>query len=429
MTRLLELLPSGARLTPDALDARHRINTTLLWVQVPLLVLVGLLGPQPAWERLVLPLVPAAFGIWARLVSSTGVRSDLTAVGLLSVSFAGIELAGGVVDAHFHIFVMLVFVALYQRWSALLVAIVSVVVHHAVVGLLFPEHVFGMAGMSALHLVGTVAFHAGMVVLEVVAIMFWWHFTEVQERANDALIAAAAEQVQARDEERQAAAQRQGEDAERELGERSRLLQRISDQARQLSHAAAGVTSDSQSVALATGEMSQSIEELARAAQLAEDITNQVGVKAHGATDVIGRLAVTSAQIMAASEVIQAIAEQTNLLALNATIESARAGDAGRGFAVVANEVKELAQQSGVNADRITTTLGDVQRLVEEAVTEVAAITDSMTELRDHNGALAAAIEEQSAVVRQINESVTSTASQVTMMAQGVTELERICAG
>ena len=410
------------------MESRHRINTTLLWVQVPLLVLVGLLGPQPGWERLVLPLVPAVFGIWARLVSSTGVRSDVTSAGLLSVTYVGIELAGGVVDAHFHIFVMLVFVALYQRWSALAVAIVSVVVHHAVIGFIFPEHVFGMAGMGVLHVIGTVAFHAGMVVLEVVAIMFWWHFAQVQELANDALVVAAADQVRARDEERHAAALSQAQESERELGERSRLLGRISEQARQLSHAAAGVTSDSQSVALATGEMSQSIEELARAAQLAEDITNQVGAKAHGATDVIGRLAVTSAQIMAASEVIQAIAEQTNLLALNATIESARAGDAGRGFAVVANEVKELAQQSGVNADRITTTLGDVQRLVEEAVTEVAAITDSMTELRDHNGALAAAIEEQSAVVRQINESVTSTASQVTMMAQGVTELERICA-
>jgi len=132
---------------------------------------------------------------------------------------------------------------------------------------------------------------------------------------------------------------------------------------------------------------------------------------------------------MAASDVIHAIAEQTNLLALNATIESARAGEAGRGFAVVANEVKDLARQSGENADTITRTLAEVRTQVDAAVARVAEISHSMDELNQQNGTLAAAIEEQSVSVQQIAESVGSTAGEADRMAAGIRSLEQIARG
>lgn len=72
--------------------------------------------------------------------------------------------------------------------------------------------------------------------------------------------------------------------------------------------------------------------------------------------------------------VITGISDQTNLLALNASIEAARAGEAGKGFAVVAEEVRKLAEESKVAAERISAVVSDVQH---ETVQIVDAITST----------------------------------------------------
>lgn len=79
---------------------------------------------------------------------------------------------------------------------------------------------------------------------------------------------------------------------------------------------------------------------------------------------------------------ILSIAGQTNLLALNASIEAARAGEAGRGFAVVADEIRQLADNSRENANRIQEINGlvidAVHNLAEQAKGLVQYIYDSI---------------------------------------------------
>ena len=76
-------------------------------------------------------------------------------------------------------------------------------------------------------------------------------------------------------------------------------------------------------------------------------------------------------QVNSLTDDILDIASQTNLLALNASIEAARAGEAGKGFAVVAEEIRQLAESSTENANRIqkinTTVIQAVRNLADNA--------------------------------------------------------------
>lgn len=81
-----------------------------------------------------------------------------------------------------------------------------------------------------------------------------------------------------------------------------------------------------------------------------------------------------STEIGAIIHMITNIAEQTNLLALNAAIEAARAGEHGQGFAVVAEEVRKLAEESRVSAQKTFEIVKEIQVETEQAI---QAMTDS----------------------------------------------------
>jgi diguanylate cyclase (GGDEF)-like protein/PAS domain S-box-containing protein len=69
-------------------------------------------------------------------------RATAVGFGLMSSSAILVHLSGGYIELHFHFFVMLVFMALYQDWTPYILAILYVAVHHGVVGVLWPQEVY-----------------------------------------------------------------------------------------------------------------------------------------------------------------------------------------------------------------------------------------------------------------------------------------------
>ncbi|AKU21571.1 methyl-accepting chemotaxis protein [Massilia sp. NR 4-1] len=129
---------------------------------------------------------------------------------------------------------------------------------------------------------------------------------------------------------------------------------------------------------------------------------------------MMGAITESSRKISDIIGVIDGIAFQTNILALNAAVEAARAGEQGRGFAVVASEVRNLAQRSASAAKEIKELIVDsVERvntgskLADSAGEAMKGIVSSVQSVAELMVQIAAASNEQSQGIGQVNQSVT----------------------
>ncbi|MBK9577431.1 MAG: methyl-accepting chemotaxis protein [Fibrobacterota bacterium] len=161
-----------------------------------------------------------------------------------------------------------------------------------------------------------------------------------------------------------------------------------------------------ESVSAAVEEMSASVSEISRSADLTRSMTGRSLEGARAANERMESLSAASREIESVIEMIVEISEQTKLLALNATIEAARAGEAGKGFAVVAGEVKELAKGTAEATEDIRGRVEAIRSTTLEAVKQIASVVGSMEELGRNIATIASAVEEQSATTQEISRSI-----------------------
>ncbi|MFI7546737.1 methyl-accepting chemotaxis protein [Actinoplanes sp. NPDC049599] len=401
MATLADRLPRGARLSEESWAARHRIVTRLLWLHVPALVLLGLLGPMPAWEAAAVPAGIVVLAVAAAVLPAPRARASAASIGLIACTFAAIELSGGEMAMHIHLYAVLIFVALYQQWTPLLWAVVIVVLHHGSLGLLHPHRVFGMP-MSMLEGLGQVVLHAGLAALEVIGIIVFWHFAEQAEREGEALAEAAEAQRLATVRAEQESAARAA-DADRvrsaEVSARAERLSAdalaIGEQARAAITAVAAVDTELAGLAGAVRDISTRSQEAAGSASAGKDTALTAAAKVRALEASVGEIAEVNA-------LIAQLAGQTNLLSLNATIEAARAGEAGRGFGVVANEVKQLAQQTAESVDRVNGVIQAIVAQTGDVATTFDSTTSAVGDIHAIQVDIAASVEEQAVVLAEV---------------------------
>ena len=184
-----------------------------------------------------------------------------------------------------------------------------------------------------------------------------------------------------------------------------------------LSNAAGQVSATAQSLSQSSSEQAASVEETTSSmeemtasiaqntenAKVTDGIASKAAVEAGEGGEAVTQTVDAMKSIAQKISIIDDIAYQTNLLALNAAIEAARAGEHGKGFAVVAAEVRKLAERSQVAAQEIGNLAGSSVKLAERAGTLLHEMVPSIKKTSDLVQEIAAASQEQTAGVGQIN--------------------------
>jgi len=206
----------------------------------------------------------------------------------------------------------------------------------------------------------------------------------------------------------------------------------------------------SRSASEASGVMQETRDESAESLKIVESTihnSRELNSQILEAAGRVERLVRDTEDVSTILDVISAIAEQTNLLALNAAIEAARAGEQGRGFAVVADEVRALASRTA----SATTEIRDVLDRLESAANKTVqsmTLAKTQSEQNEQNAeqtgqhisqiktrvesvssmglTIAAATEEQTAVVRDTHASISAMNDTVKEIQDSFTDLARL---
>ena len=197
--------------------------------------------------------------------------------------------------------------------------------------------------------------------------------------------------------------------------ETSSAIGQISDGAQNQTHAISQVSTAVRQTVTSVAEVSRSTEAASQKSRGAVTVVRNSMTKMDEMVKVVNNIAVNSEKINKITEVIEKIANKTNLLSLNAAIEAARAGEHGKGFAVVADEVGKLAVSSAESSKEIAVLVEQAVKEAHQAVQAVTAVNEDMANIERGSQEtdqmlqrIAAALEQQSSAMEEINANVAS---------------------
>ncbi|AZQ11557.1 methyl-accepting chemotaxis protein [Shewanella khirikhana] len=195
----------------------------------------------------------------------------------------------------------------------------------------------------------------------------------------------------------------------------------------EMSVTVAEIARNAQVTANSTNESDKNVKDVVSLAETSNELIDVLVSYVATAKDKMSDLVGESQGVSTILDVIKGIADQTNLLALNAAIEAARAGDAGLGFAVVADEVRLLAmktQESTEQINQLIVCLQDKALETSELITSaeekaelcifraadslkaIQYIASSVSTINDMNTQIATSAEQQNVVMGEVHSNI-----------------------
>jgi diguanylate cyclase (GGDEF)-like protein/PAS domain S-box-containing protein len=195
IVRVQSALPEGRPLPEAVWRRRHRGIVALLWLHAIGIVCFGALAGYGFIHNAIEGGVVAAAALFASMArANRRVQAAAASLGLLTASAILVHLSGGYIELHFHFFVALMIIALYQDWVPFLLAIGYVVLEHGTLGVLDPTAVYNHPDGWA-HPWKWAAIHGVFVLAASVASVLSWRLNEAARAHTELILNSAGEGI------------------------------------------------------------------------------------------------------------------------------------------------------------------------------------------------------------------------------------------
>ena len=181
LTRLFAYLPRGNTLDDRAWHKRHVFLQAILLLHLPVLFAFGLAMGRSVVSTLAVLSVPAACLVLGRLIQHRRTASVLITAGLTYCSAVLVGFSNGSIEAHFHFFIMIGFIALYQDWVPFLWNVVFTVLSHGIGSAWRTNLIFNHPAGQTSPWVWS-AIHGAAVLAACCGVVIFWETTEREQR-------------------------------------------------------------------------------------------------------------------------------------------------------------------------------------------------------------------------------------------------------
>jgi signal transduction histidine kinase len=184
---LIDILPRGNTLSEADWRRRHRLLQWVLLAHVPALAVIGLVLHNPPLPLALALTIPVICAIAGRLLRDhRRWASGAVSAGLVWCSVTLVAITNGTIESHFHFFIIIGFIALYQDWVPFLLNVLFTVVTHGIGSMWLRTLIFNHPSAQEHPWLWSLI-HGVAVLLACVGVMLFWRVTEDEQNQKDDL--------------------------------------------------------------------------------------------------------------------------------------------------------------------------------------------------------------------------------------------------
>jgi len=424
LREVVRYVPDGTSMPEEMWRPRHRNVLLSILVQVPLLLGLGLYeGTESLVTGAEIPATPtwmlvgmiggvvgtAALAAWPRF--GRRIRTVFAAFSVMTVSMALVKFSGGYIEAHFHFFVFIAVLALYEDWLPFAVGFLYVGAGHGLFSMIDASLVYNHPAAIANPVAWGVVHAVFVTALSGALIVNWYSIEKSREEAQRQLDLVAEQKAEIQDvEEAKAEVEKRREEVE---WLNQHLETKADDYSATMDRAADGdltvrLDAESESEAMAQigaafNEMMDDIEATMRDVQSfagdvsaasektvegvdtaearSEDVSRSVAEIAEGADEQREMLEQVSGEMNNLSATIEEVASSTETVA-DAAQETASIADEGQDTAGEAIEsVNDSRDAIGETAEKVG--------VLDERMEDIGEIVDLIGDIAEQTNLLA----------------------------------------